>query len=225
MFAHSAEATAGVLRRHGVRRAALGQAQPERARPGRDRHRRGRGRGRRADPREHAARPGARHRVGPAGPGRRRRRALRRRRAPGGGAGRLGVPGGLSRAAHRRRRRRVLGSRRGGAAAGRRRCRPGGHRHVPRPQGAVEGAARAGAVVWHARHDGGGHPPSGCGDRVGDGRPTGTTAPAAAVPAPGTTKEDAMADSFGDRVAAAIAATGPLCAGIDPSSALLAAWG
>jgi orotidine-5'-phosphate decarboxylase len=34
-----------------------------------------------------------------------------------------------------------------------------------------------------------------------------------------------MADSFGDRVAAATAATGPLCAGIDPSSALLAAWG
>ncbi len=34
-----------------------------------------------------------------------------------------------------------------------------------------------------------------------------------------------MADSFGDRVAAAVAATGPLCAGIDPSSALLAAWG
>jgi orotidine-5'-phosphate decarboxylase len=34
-----------------------------------------------------------------------------------------------------------------------------------------------------------------------------------------------MADSFGDRVAAAVARTGPLCAGIDPSSALLAAWG
>ena len=34
-----------------------------------------------------------------------------------------------------------------------------------------------------------------------------------------------MADSFGDRVAAATAATGPLCAGIDPSSALLQAWG
>ncbi len=34
-----------------------------------------------------------------------------------------------------------------------------------------------------------------------------------------------MADSFGDRVVAAVAATGPLCAGIDPSSALLAAWG
>ena len=34
-----------------------------------------------------------------------------------------------------------------------------------------------------------------------------------------------MADSFGDRVAAATAATGPLCAGIDPSSALLTAWG
>jgi orotidine-5'-phosphate decarboxylase len=34
-----------------------------------------------------------------------------------------------------------------------------------------------------------------------------------------------MADSFGDRVAAAVAATGPLCAGIDPSAALLAQWG
>jgi orotidine-5'-phosphate decarboxylase len=34
-----------------------------------------------------------------------------------------------------------------------------------------------------------------------------------------------MADSFGDRVAAAVSATGPLCAGIDPSSALLAKWG
>lgn len=34
-----------------------------------------------------------------------------------------------------------------------------------------------------------------------------------------------MADSFGERVAAAVAATGPLCAGIDPSGALLAKWG
>ena len=34
-----------------------------------------------------------------------------------------------------------------------------------------------------------------------------------------------MADSFGDRVAAAVGATGPLCAGIDPSAALLAEWG
>jgi orotidine-5'-phosphate decarboxylase len=34
-----------------------------------------------------------------------------------------------------------------------------------------------------------------------------------------------MADSFGDRVAAAVAATGPLCAGIDPSARLLAEWG
>jgi len=31
--------------------------------------------------------------------------------------------------------------------------------------------------------------------------------------------------SFGDRVAAAVARTGPLCAGIDPSAELLAAWG
>lgn len=34
-----------------------------------------------------------------------------------------------------------------------------------------------------------------------------------------------MADSFGDRVAAAVRATGPLCAGIDPSGALLRSWG
>jgi orotidine-5'-phosphate decarboxylase len=34
-----------------------------------------------------------------------------------------------------------------------------------------------------------------------------------------------MADSFGDRVAAAVGRAGPLCAGIDPSSALLASWG
>jgi len=34
-----------------------------------------------------------------------------------------------------------------------------------------------------------------------------------------------MADSFGDRVAAAVGASGPLCAGIDPSGALLAEWG
>jgi orotidine-5'-phosphate decarboxylase len=34
-----------------------------------------------------------------------------------------------------------------------------------------------------------------------------------------------MADSFGDRVAAAVAARGPLCAGIDPSAGLLARWG
>ncbi len=34
-----------------------------------------------------------------------------------------------------------------------------------------------------------------------------------------------MADTFRDRVAAAVHATGPLCAGIDPSPALLGAWG
>jgi orotidine-5'-phosphate decarboxylase len=34
-----------------------------------------------------------------------------------------------------------------------------------------------------------------------------------------------MVDSFGDRVAAAVRATGPLCAGIDPSAALLGEWG
>jgi orotidine-5'-phosphate decarboxylase len=34
-----------------------------------------------------------------------------------------------------------------------------------------------------------------------------------------------MADTFGDRVAAAVRATGPLCAGIDPSPELLQDWG
>lgn len=34
-----------------------------------------------------------------------------------------------------------------------------------------------------------------------------------------------MADAFGDRVAAAVRATGPLCAGIDPSPELLHDWG
>ncbi|HEY6472345.1 MAG TPA: orotidine-5'-phosphate decarboxylase [Acidimicrobiales bacterium] len=34
-----------------------------------------------------------------------------------------------------------------------------------------------------------------------------------------------MADTFGDRVAAAVRASGPLCAGIDPSAQLLADWG
>lgn len=34
-----------------------------------------------------------------------------------------------------------------------------------------------------------------------------------------------MADAFSDRVAAAVRATGPLCAGIDPSAELLADWG
>jgi orotidine-5'-phosphate decarboxylase len=34
-----------------------------------------------------------------------------------------------------------------------------------------------------------------------------------------------MADTFGDRVAAAVRATGPLCAGIDPSAELLHEWG
>jgi orotidine-5'-phosphate decarboxylase len=37
--------------------------------------------------------------------------------------------------------------------------------------------------------------------------------------------EDAMADGFLDRVTAAVQAHGPLCAGIDPSGALLADWG
>ncbi len=34
-----------------------------------------------------------------------------------------------------------------------------------------------------------------------------------------------MTDGFATRVAKAVAATGPMCAGIDPSSDLLAAWG
>jgi orotidine-5'-phosphate decarboxylase len=34
-----------------------------------------------------------------------------------------------------------------------------------------------------------------------------------------------MPECFGDRVAAAVQATGPFCAGIDPSGALLTAWG
>ena len=34
-----------------------------------------------------------------------------------------------------------------------------------------------------------------------------------------------MGDSFGDRVAAAVAATGPFCAGVDPSGSLLREWG
>jgi orotidine-5'-phosphate decarboxylase len=34
-----------------------------------------------------------------------------------------------------------------------------------------------------------------------------------------------MADTFGERVAAAVRATGPLCAGVDPSPSLLDAWG
>jgi orotidine-5'-phosphate decarboxylase len=34
-----------------------------------------------------------------------------------------------------------------------------------------------------------------------------------------------VADGFADRVVAAVEATGPLCAGIDPSAALLASWG
>ena len=34
-----------------------------------------------------------------------------------------------------------------------------------------------------------------------------------------------MTDSFGDRVAAAVHTSGPLCAGIDPSASLLATWG
>ena len=34
-----------------------------------------------------------------------------------------------------------------------------------------------------------------------------------------------MTEGFADRVVAAVAATGPLCAGIDPSADLLARWG
>jgi orotidine-5'-phosphate decarboxylase len=38
-------------------------------------------------------------------------------------------------------------------------------------------------------------------------------------------REDGVTNGFAHRVAEAVAATGPLCAGIDPSSDLLAAWG
>lgn len=42
--------------------------------------------------------------------------------------------------------------------------------------------------------------------------------------APGAGARDG-GGGFGDRLAAAVASTGPLCAGIDPSAELLAAWG
>ena len=68
MFAHSADGDGAGHGGHGLRPAPLGQAEPQRARRGGDRRRRARGRGRRADPGQHAARPGPRHRVGPARP-------------------------------------------------------------------------------------------------------------------------------------------------------------
>jgi orotidine-5'-phosphate decarboxylase len=51
---------------------------------------------------------------------------------------------------------------------------------------------------------------------MGADRPTPAVAPAAPGAPPAT---------FGARVAAAVAATGPLCVGIDPSAALLRQWG
>ncbi len=79
------------------RAAALGQAQPERARCRGDRRRRSRGRRGRPDAGQHAAGPGARSRVRPAGARRRRRWPLGRRRPSCRGAGGLGVPGRVSR--------------------------------------------------------------------------------------------------------------------------------
>ncbi len=82
---------------HRMRAAALGQAQPERARRRGDRRRRRRGRRGRPDAGQHAAGPGPRPRVRPPGARRRRRRPLGRRSPPGRGPGGLGVPGGLPR--------------------------------------------------------------------------------------------------------------------------------
>ena len=170
---------------------------------------RGRGRGRRADAGQHAARPGPRHRVGPARARRRRRRALGARRAPGRRARRVGVPGafpevpivGVGGVIDRPRRR--------GAARGRCRRRPGRHRDLPGPPGALEGAPPAGALVRRPRHDGGRHPDTGApaGDRRRHGRPDADSRDATAgTPYHRSTKEDGMADSFGDRVAAAVRA-------------------
>jgi len=40
-----------------------------------------------------------------------------------------------------------------------------------------------------------------------------------------STTETGAPEGFASRVARAVAATGPLCAGIDPSEGLLAEWG
>ena len=86
--------------------------------------------------------------------------------------------------------------------------------------------APAGALVRRPRHHGGGHPPAGARRAASVPAPAPVPAPVRrtspsrrAHPFHRATKEDAMADSFGDRVAAAVAGTGPLCAGIDPSAA------
>ncbi len=133
--------------RHRLRRAPMGQAQPQRARHRRDRLWCARRWRRRVDAGEHAARPRNRHRIGPPRAGSGRRRAVGGCGPPGRGASRVGVPGCLPRGADRRGGRGDVGSRRGGVAAGGGRCRPGRHGHLPRPQGAMEGAAPAGALV------------------------------------------------------------------------------
>ncbi len=135
--------------------------------------------------------------TGRPGPGRRRRRAL------GGAVHPVAVRAvwecrsAFPEPADRRGRRRVLGPRRRGAAAGRSRRRPGGHRHLPRPPGAVEGAAPAGALVRRTRHDGGGHPRQ-VRDRVG-GTKRNVDAPVSAQgsDAPATVQEGAPVPAQG----------------------------
>ena len=226
MFAHSAEATARVLAATACglpRWAKLSPNVPDVVEIAAGARR---GRRRRADPGQHAARPGPRHRVGPPRPRRRRGRALGARRAPGGGAGRLGVPGGVPRAAHRRRGRCPDRPRRGRAAPGGRRRRAGGHGHLPRPEGTVEGAAPAGAVVRRhgttveqIRQAARDRSPR----RAGAAGAGGPDTPASTVHR--CTKEDTMADSFGDRVAAAVRADGPAVRRHRSVGALLGAWG
>jgi orotidine-5'-phosphate decarboxylase len=63
---------------------------------------------------------------------------------------------------------------------------------------------------------------------TGPDRPTGRDVPAAPVAAAGSgvpAGPHAAREPFGTRLAAATAARGPLCVGIDPHPALLAAWG
>ena len=175
-----------------------------------------RGGGRGADAGQHAARPGHRHRDGPA-----RARApagagSRGRRPPGGGARRVGVP--------RRLPRRCPSSAWAACARGATpsSCCMAGADAVqvgtatfrdPRAPWKVLrqltrwcATAHATSAPWRAAAR---RQARRRGRRRRDAR----------------SEEDVMADSFGDRVAAAVGAHGPLCAGIDPSGALLGAWG
>ena len=127
-----------------------------------------------------------------------RRRAVGSGGPPGGGAGRLRVPGGLPRRRHRRRGRRLAGERRRRAAAGRGRRRPGGHGHLPSIPQAPWRILRGASSVGVGRH---GWPAVRRADRSGPWV--------------------ASATGWSTRWHR----TGPLCAGIDPSAALLAAWG